>query len=48
MANGKYVLERQPKQVDVYRHPATASMYKHLNDISTALTNLRRTSQQNL
>ena len=37
-----------PQQADAYRHPAAVSMYKHLNDISTALTNLRRTIQQNL
>ena len=37
-----------PQLADAYRHPAAVSMYKHLNDISTALTNPRRTIQQNL
>jgi hypothetical protein len=36
-----------PQQADAYRHPAAVSMYKHLNDISIALTNLRRIIQQN-
>lgn len=37
-----------PQQADAYRHPAAVSMYKHLNDIGTALTNLRRTIQHDL
>lgn len=37
-----------PQQSDAYRHPAAASMYKHLNDISTTLVHLRRAIQDDL